>query len=305
MSMYVFIVSPADAYETLLPGAAMIAKTVLDAQGPIGASPVRFIGVCEAETESEAREQLERKIDRFPPRCPSSSSPTFTPKDADALRRHRRSPSDIRAAAPSAAAELGRCRGRQRRGVQPCRRGLPGRVSGGGRGDRARGPSTPLAIRSTHLPGADARSAAGPAWRIVATGRLSTVRARYWSAGRSRGLGHRRERPERVSFDAGTSTSSTRGAVLLAGVRDSALVAVIEWAAIRRAVLLSLVKVYPNFAEEEDIGVSLSEPVLHETLDWLERSGLVERWDRSAKASRAGAAAVWLEHAADDEPVRR
>jgi hypothetical protein len=62
----------------------------------------------------------------------------------------------------------------------------------------------------------------------------------------------------------------------------------------RRSVLLSLAEVYPNFADHEDIDESLSEPVLLEALDWLERHGLVERWERAAKATTAGATAVRL-----------
>jgi hypothetical protein len=70
MGRYVFVVQPVEAYEPLLPGTVMVIKTVLDVDGPMGNGPLRFVGICQASSDAEAREQLERNIGRLPPSVP-------------------------------------------------------------------------------------------------------------------------------------------------------------------------------------------------------------------------------------------
>jgi len=73
MSRYVFVVQPVEAYDPLLPGTVMMIKTVLDVDGPMSAmgnGPLRFIGICEARSDAEARQHLQRRIARLPPSVP-------------------------------------------------------------------------------------------------------------------------------------------------------------------------------------------------------------------------------------------
>jgi len=66
----IFIVRPSDPYAVLSGDAVKVAEKRLPARVSLDPGPIRFIGACEADTEGDARRQLEARLASLPPSMP-------------------------------------------------------------------------------------------------------------------------------------------------------------------------------------------------------------------------------------------